>query len=142
MVEKILDNGHLIAIIIKSSYSSEGIEFLTPADFSQQLAYMKREKNHVVLPHTHITIRRVVHFTQEVLFIKSGAVRVDFYSNDQAYIKSKLLKTGDVVFLAGGGHGLKMLEESEIIEVKQGPYVEDKDKVRFKPIDDGKVKLK
>jgi len=76
---------------------------------------------------------RKVEMTQETLFIRSGKVRVDFYSNQQQYVKSAVLVSGDVVLLAGGGHGLEMLEASEIIEVKQGPYDADKDKLRFDP---------
>jgi hypothetical protein len=33
--------------------------------------------------------------------------------------------------LASGGHGFEALEELEMVEVKQGPYVGDKDKTRF-----------
>ena len=71
--------------------------------------------------------------TQETLFIRSGKVRVDFYSNDQHYVRSTILVSGDVILLSAGGHGLEILEPSEIIEVKQGPYDADKDKVRFDP---------
>jgi hypothetical protein len=77
-----------------------------------------------------------------VLFIKSGKVRVDFYDDHQNYYESRILNKNDVILLASGGHGFEMLEVSEIIEVKQGPYSQKKDKKIFKPIDDSKVKLK
>ena len=35
-----------------------------------------------------------------------------------------------------------MLEESEIIEVKQGPYMEEKDKEKFDSISDDKIIMK
>jgi hypothetical protein len=76
-----------------------------------------------------------------VLFIKSGKVRVDFYSTEQEYITSRILYKGDVILLANGGHGFKMLEQSEIIEVKQGPYCGEMDKVRFSPVDESFVKF-
>ncbi|SVD87814.1 uncharacterized protein METZ01_LOCUS440668, partial [marine metagenome] len=76
---------------------------------------------------------------QEVLYIKSGKVRVDFYDNEKCYMESKILVKGDVILLADGGHGFKMLESSEIIEVKQGPYAGDMDKERFKPVKDKDV---
>ena len=79
--------------------------------------------------------------TQEVLFIKSGKVRVDFYSNEQEYLESRILNAGDVILLADGGHGFKMLAPSEIIEVKQGPYCGEMDKVRFEPISEEKIRL-
>jgi mannose-6-phosphate isomerase-like protein (cupin superfamily) len=82
-----------------------------------------------------------VHLTQEVLFIKSGKVRVDFYSNEQVYLESRILNQGDVILLSDGGHGFKMLEPSEIIEVKQGPYCGEQDKVRFEPVEDSIIKI-
>jgi mannose-6-phosphate isomerase-like protein (cupin superfamily) len=74
--------------------------------------------------------REVVH-TNEVLVVKSGRVRVDFYTEDQCYLESRILSSGDVILLAFGGHGFEMLEQSELIEVKQGPYSGDLDKSRF-----------
>jgi hypothetical protein len=134
MVEKITYNTTLLAIIIRRNFSQEGITFFTSDNDSQQLGYMNRPKDYVIQPHRHKLVPREVHLTQEVLFIKSGCVRVDFYDNDQQYIKSSILNSGDVILLSDGGHGFKMLEQSEIIEVKQGPYCGEKDKIRFNEI--------
>ncbi|HVD61867.1 MAG TPA: hypothetical protein VNC11_13425, partial [Gemmatimonadaceae bacterium] len=82
-------------------------------------------------PHVHNPVSRNVHYTQEVLFIKRGKIRVDFYDNDRNYIESRILEGGDVILLATGGHGFEVLEEIEMIEVKQGPYFGDQDKTRF-----------
>jgi len=139
MIEKIFHNDKLLSIIIKSGYCSEGIEFFTPDDYSQQLAYMNRGKNYVIAPHVHCESQRNVRITQEVLFIKTGKVRVDYYDDQKNYLKSKVLHKGDVVLLATGGHGFQMLEASEIIEVKQGPYTGEKDKIRFDPIPNDKI---
>ena len=135
MVEEILCGGTLQALILRAGYSAEGIKFFTPGEFSQQLGYMKRPQGYVIPPHVHNPVAREVHFTKEVLFVKSGKVRVDFYSEDQAYLESRILLRGDVVLLAYGGHGFEMLEASELIEVKQGPYAGDTDKARFEGID-------
>ena len=139
MIEKIFHNDILLSIIIQSGYCSEGIKFFTPDNFSQQLAYMKREKDYVIAPHLHSVHQRHVLITQEVLFIKTGKVRVDFFDDQKNYLKSKILNQGDVVLLAAGGHGFQMLESSEIIEVKQGPYAGEKDKIRFDPIPNDKI---
>ncbi|PWK18637.1 cupin domain-containing protein [Xanthomarina spongicola] len=140
MFEEIKFKDQLLGIIIKSTYEKEGITFFTPDDFSQQLGYMKREKGYVIEPHVHNPVTREVIWTQEVLFIKSGKVRVDFYDDNKNYLESRTLKTGDVVLLASGGHGFSMLETSEIIEVKQGPYSGEKDKTRFEPINEANIK--
>ncbi len=141
MITQIIDNNKLLAIIIRANFEKEGIEFFTPNEFSQQLAYMKREKDHLIQPHVHNIIERNVQYTKEVLLIKSGKVRADFYNDDQKYLKSTILNKGDIILLAFGGHGFKMLEESEIIEIKQGPYLGEMDKVRFDSIIDSEVKI-
>ena len=133
MIENISHNNVILAIIIRAKYEKEGIEFFTPNNFSQQLGYMKHPKGYVINPHTHNIVPREVNLTQEVLYIKKGVIRVDFYETNQNYISSSILKTGDVILLANGGHGFEMMEETVMIEIKQGPYLEEEDKIRFKP---------
>ena len=142
MIEKIaLHNLHL-AIIIRANFNKDGIEFFTNDNDSQQLGYMNRPKDYVIMPHRHNIVQREVHLTQEVLFIKSGKVRVDFYDNEQEYLESRILMQGDVILLADGGHGFVMLEQSEIIEVKQGPYCGERDKVRFDSVKEHRIIIK
>lgn len=133
MIERIEHNNILLAIIIRSNYKKEGISFFTPNDFSQQLGYMNRKKGYVIEPHVHNLVERKVTLTQEVLYIKSGKVKVDFYDDDQNYLENRVVETGDVILLAHGGHGFEILEDAEMIEIKQGPYVGEEDKLRFKP---------
>lgn len=141
MIEQIDFNGKLLSIIIRKEFKKDGIDFFTPNDFSQQLGYMNRPKGYVIPPHVHNPVSREVQYTKEVLYIKSGKVRVDFYDEEQNYLQSTILNAGDVVLLAYGGHGFEMIETSEIIEVKQGPYAGELDKTRFEPIDKEKVRL-
>lgn len=141
MIERIMHDDKLLSVIIRSEYHSDGIEFFTPDDFSQQLAYMNRPENYVIPPHVHNPVSRNVHFTQEVLVIKSGKVRVDYYDDEKNYLESKVLHKGDVVLLAYGGHGFEMLEDSEMIEIKQGPYAGEMDKVRFEPVSTNNVEI-
>ena len=133
MVETIEHEGVVLAIVVRSSYRRDGIEFFTPAEYSQQLAYMKRPSGYVIAPHVHNAVKREVQFTREVLFIRSGRVRVDLYDDDRRRVRDVVLGAGDVILLARGGHGLEMLEECEMIEVKQGPHVGEADKTRFEP---------
>jgi mannose-6-phosphate isomerase-like protein (cupin superfamily) len=131
MIERIVDGDLLLAIVIRKEYKAEGIEFFTENHFSQQLGYMNRSAGYVIPPHKHREVNREVRQTQEVLIIRSGRVRVDLYRDDQQYVDSVIVRAGDVILLASGGHGFEMLEDSEIIEVKQGPYSGDEDKIRF-----------
>jgi len=136
MIEEVKFGQSLLAIIIRSNYKKEGISFFTPGDFSQQLGYMNRPKGYVIDPHVHNLVERKVTLTQEVLYIKSGKVRVDFYNENRDYLESRIVETGDVILLASGGHGFEMIENSEMIEIKQGPYCGDEDKVRFDHVPD------
>lgn len=133
MIERISHGEKLFAIILRKDFACDGIQFFTPGDYSQQLGYMKRDGGYKIQPHIHNKVNRSVDFTNEVLFIKSGLVRVDFYDFERIYIESRELRAGDVILLAQGGHGFEMLETSEIIEVKQGPYAGEGDKTRFPP---------
>ena len=141
MIEHIRHLEEVYATILRADFHSEGIEFFTPDHFSQQLGYMNRPKGYVIPPHVHNPVAREVQFTKEVLIIRSGMVRVDFYDDDQNYLESRILNKGDIVLLAFGGHGFEMLEASEIVEVKQGPYAGESDKTRFEGIDGALAKI-
>jgi len=142
MVEYIKNNEQLLAIILKSSFKEEGIHFFTPNELSQQLAYMKHPSGKKIDPHVHNPVKREVQFTQEVLFLKKGKLRVDFYDDDQNYLESRVLNDGDIILLSTGRHGFEVLEEIEMIEVKQGPYAGEGDKTRFESVSPDKIDIK
>jgi hypothetical protein len=142
LIERIKNNDIELALIIRSTFRGKDIEFFTPENYSQQLGYMNRPSGYIIKPHVHLPVSREVQFTKEVLLIKSGKVRVDFYTDEKEYIESKILERGDVVLLAYGGHGFEVLESCEIIEVKQGPYAGEQDKDRFDPIDHNFIRYK
>lgn len=134
MVEQICDGGKILAIVIPAAYRGEGIHFFTPDDFSQQLAFIGHPAGKVIPPHVHNSVLREVTYTQEVLFVRKGTVRIDFYDDSRRLVRSRLLGAGDAILLVSGGHGLEVLEEAEMIEVKQGPFLGDRDKIRFEPV--------
>ncbi len=129
--EEIYSGDRLLAMVVRNGFCKDGIEFFTPDDFSQQLAYMNRPADYRIAPHVHNPVHREVTNTLEVLFVRRGRVRIDFYDESRAFAGECVLATGDVVLLVSGGHGFTMLEPTEMIEVKQGPYAGDTDKTRF-----------
>ena len=131
MIDMVRAGDELLAVIVTRDFHEPGIHFFTPDEFSQQLAFMRHPAGKVIDPHVHNPVSRSVQYTQEVLFVKSGKLRVDFYDHERQYLESRILQGGDVILLAAGGHGFEMLEEVEMIEVKQGPYAGDQDKTRF-----------
>jgi hypothetical protein len=133
LIEEIRHAEQLLAIIIYAEFREAGVHFFTPNELSQQLAYMHHPAGKIIDPHVHNPVPREVHYTQEVLLIKSGRLKVDFYSDDREFLESRVLGALDVILLVQGGHGFEMLEAVEMIEVKQGPYVGELDKTRFSP---------
>jgi mannose-6-phosphate isomerase-like protein (cupin superfamily) len=131
MKEEILIDGELCAIIVRASFDEPGIHFFTSNDLSQQLASMSYAPGKVIPAHLHNPVPRNVSYTQEALFIRKGKVRVDFYTQQREYHLSRVLGVGDVILLISGGHGFEVLEDLNMVEVKQGPYVGDGDKTRF-----------
>jgi hypothetical protein len=141
MIERIEHDGVLLALIVPSTFAAPGIHFFTPDSFSQQLAAMRHPAGKVIEPHVHNSVAREVQFTQEVVFIRHGKLRVDFYTADRAYLESRVLGAGDVILLASGGHGFEVLEEVDMVEVKQGPYAGDRDKTRFVGVEPGQLRV-
>jgi hypothetical protein len=130
-VERIEHKGQTLALIVRNEFSAPGVNFFTPNELSQQLAYMSHPAGKVISAHFHNPVHRVVAYTQETLFIKRGRLRVDFFDIDQVYLESRELRSGDVILLITGGHGFEVLDDLEMIEVKQGPYAGDNDKTCF-----------
>ena len=127
-VERIEHDGEMLALIVRDEFRNPGVTFFTPNELSQQLAFMRHPAGKVIAPHIHNAVPLSVAYTQETLFIKRGRLRVDFFGADQSYLESRELGPGDVVLLIKGGHGFEVLDDVEMIEVKQGPYAGDRDK--------------
>jgi hypothetical protein len=107
------------------------VSFYSEPHFSQQLGFISHPAGHTVQPHVHNPVPREVVYTQETLFVRQGRIRVDLYRTDRTPLCSRVLTDGDVILLATGGHGLEVLDDSSIVEVKQGPYAGFDDKIRF-----------
>jgi hypothetical protein len=132
-VDEVREGDRLVALIIRASYHADGIRFFTDPSLSQQLGYLRRPKGHVIGSHIHNKLHRDVEYTQEVLIVRKGRLRVDLYGDDHAFLADRVLGPGDIILLASGGHGFEMLDEVEMIEVKQGPYTPTDDKTFFTP---------
>lgn len=142
LVERVVFDNIEYAIIIRANHQADGIEFLTRGDYSQQIAYMHHPADKVIDAHVHNHEKRDVSLMQEVLIIKKGKLRVDFYFPDERkYLGSISLEKDDIILLAYGGHGFKVLEEVEMVEVKQGPYLGERDKSRFESVNDTQIKM-
>lgn len=124
--------GTLIAIVLAKSLKTKGVTFFTPPDFSQQVGLLRHEKGSLIKPHLHKIVHRKVAVTQEVLHVKKGKIEVYLYDEKKKLVARRILRSGDTILLANAGHGIKVLETSMILEIKQGPYagVDDKEYIK------------
>jgi hypothetical protein len=129
MIETIVYQQKILAILVSHMFKEPGIHFFTPDQFSQQLGYINYPAGKVIQPHIHNSVRREVEYTQEVLFVRKGKLRVDFYGTQQEYVESRTLETGDAIVLVSGGHGFEILEDIELFEVNH-------DRTRFEGVSD------
>jgi mannose-6-phosphate isomerase-like protein (cupin superfamily) len=131
IVENIESDGKILAVIIRAQFNPPGVHFVTPPEFSQQLAYMRHSAGKVIKPHLHNAVERTVQRTQEVLLLRRGRLRANIFDERLRWVATVDLEAGDVILLAFGGHGFEALEDIELIEVKQGPYGGEGDKTHF-----------
>ena len=128
---EIRNKQNLYALIIKKKrrFIKNGVDFLTRDKDLLQLGFINHKKNHHIKYHIHLKKTRIINYCTEVLLIEKGKVKIKFFDNNSSDIKKdKILNKGDIIILFQGGHGFKILEKTQIIEIKQGPYVEGKDK--------------
>lgn len=128
-IEFIKKGQDLLAVIIKNGYVGNGTQFFTPEHFPQQVGFISKKKGEIVPAHTHKQIQREISLTQEVLFLRKGSAKVNFYDLEKKYFDSRILNEGDIILLTGAGHSYEALENTDMIEIKQGPYLGKDDKI-------------
>jgi hypothetical protein len=121
-IEWISDNTCTVAIVIKQDFQKDGLNFISKPDFPLQLGINRYVKGSVIKSHYHINREIIVKTLQEIILIKNGSVLVKLYDSKNVLFKSLTLTQGDLIFFISGGHGFEVLEDTTIIEVKQGPY--------------------
>lgn len=123
-------DGALVAIIVRRDFRKEGCNFLTKEDFPLQMGINSYPKGERIKAHFHLKKSVLIEVLQELLLIRVGKVIVNLYDSKSAFLESVTLESGDLIFFAGGGHGLEICEDTTFLEIKQGPYIgREKDKV-------------
>jgi mannose-6-phosphate isomerase-like protein (cupin superfamily) len=141
MLQQITYQGNLLAIVVSHKFKQPGIHFFTPDDMAQQLGYIQYQPGKKIEPHYHVDQVTEIRNSQEVLLLRKGKLRVDFYTDQQQYLESHVLEAGDLVMLVSGGHGFEVLEEIEMFEVRQGPYLGEQQRIRFPGTNPDDVKI-
>ena len=123
-MEKIFYKNTLIAVKFKK-FKNGAIPLTDPLEPLQVLVH-KRQKGKHTPAHMHTPKERITQKLQECLVVMKGKIRIDFYGLDKKFFKSIYLSAGEIVIFMNGGHAVHLLQDSEIVEVKNGPFVEDK----------------
>lgn len=113
----------LLATIIRRVMGYQlGVSFPSKSSDQLQVGLLSHHAGHAVKPHRHPPQMRTIVGTEEALIVMSGSVTLTLYNSAGIEEAVRRLGPGDIAVLHGGGHGLYVDEDSEIVEIKQGPY--------------------
>ena len=133
IMEKININGQEVAVFIPKISTDKRIDFFTSASDQLQIAAFSMNSGETIQPHMHLEQKRELLETHEIIFIQEGILIVNLYSDSERdeIFKSIEMHQGDLIYLKGGIHGFTIGEDCKFIEIKQGPFVDGKDKIKL-----------
>lgn len=130
-IEHITWHDQHIATIIRSNYMPDQTTFVTPDSYYQQAGFVVYSKGKTIQRHTHLPLQRHLTGTPETLIVRKGKAEVDLYALDRSILGTWVLEEGDIILLVAGGHGFRLLDDTVLLEIKQGPYTGLKEKETF-----------
>lgn len=130
-VEIIEDEGQPLTYVVRTSAPPAETTFLTPPEFKQQVGFVVYPKDGEIPRHVHLPLERRLVGTSEVILVQQGRCLLDIYTDDRRLVATRELGPGDLMLMVGGGHGFRMLEDTVLLEIKQGPYTGLDEKERF-----------
>ncbi len=130
-IEQVVSNGRILAYIIRGETEPRETSFITPSEVNLQMGFVVYPTGGEVRPHVHLPLERRIQGTAEVLLVRKGRCELDVYGERREKVATYELRQGDVVLLVAGGHGIRMMEDTVFLEVKQGPYTGLVEKERF-----------
>tara|TARA_E500000081_G_C5814269_1_gene210580 strand:- start:93 stop:518 length:426 start_codon:yes stop_codon:yes gene_type:complete len=130
-VENITYNNQLYASYFNLENISDGLEFLTQDDSFIQVGTWNYKKGKILDAHFHNEFERKAYRTQEVVYVLKGAIECSIYTTKGKFIYSKTINENTLIIQYQGVHEYEILEDSQIIEIKNGPYFgPEKDRTR------------
>lgn len=130
-VERISWNGQPLCYIVRRGANPEKTMFVTPPEFSLQVGFIVYGAEQTIPRHVHRPIERRITGTSEVLLVQKGRCEIDLYNDDRQMVATRVLNAGDIMIMFSGGHGFRMLDDTVLLEIKQGPYPGVDEKERF-----------
>lgn len=102
----------------------DGLNFYSQDNDFIQVGIWGYDEGKELKAHIHNEVKREVLWTQEVLFVRKGKVLANIFDTAENKISEIEVNAGDVIILLRGGHGYDILEDgTQVLEVKNGPYV-------------------
>jgi mannose-6-phosphate isomerase-like protein (cupin superfamily) len=130
-IEIISANGQTLCYVIRENTQPRQTTFITPPDSKQQVGFIVYSKGGVIARHIHRPLERHIIGMSEVLVVRSGHCQIEVYDEQESKVAVRDLFQNDVVIMVGGGHGFRILEDTVLLEIKQGPYLGAEDKKMF-----------
>ncbi len=130
-VETVEHDGKVLCILVRATPWPTQTEFYTPNDYNMQLGNIVYPAGSAIPRHSHRPVTRTVTGTSEVLVVQKGEMFIDLYDDDRNLVATHKMTAGDAVALVSGGHGFRLIEDTVLLEVKQGPYSGVQEKDRF-----------
>lgn len=131
LIEEVHSGKQLIAIIIRAGWIPEKRTFVSSNEANFQLGYFVYAAGNEVPRHSHLPCARTIHETSEFVLVRQGRCEMDLYGEDQRLLRTVELRQGDAALLLAGGHGFRLLEDTVLLDIKQGPYRGPEEKERF-----------
>src|SRR5262249_25682232 len=122
VIETIEADGAVLAYIAHAGPLPDTTTFLTPDDCNLQVGHIVYPARGEIARPVHLPIERHLVGSTEVLIVQRGRCEVDVYTDDERLITTRELGEGDIVIAVSGGHGFRTLEDTVLLEIKQGPY--------------------
>jgi hypothetical protein len=130
-LETIAADGVVLAYLARNRPFPEQTTFLTPEDCNLQVGQVVYAGDTRIARHMHLPVERRLTGTTEVLIVQRGRCEVDMFDLDRQLVATRELHVGDMLIAVAGGHGFRVLEDTVLLEVKQGPYPGGAEKERF-----------
>ena len=126
-------NHQILSIVYKEEDWVKGLNFITPDELYIQVGSWWYNKGKKLDSHVHNNFERKTLRTQEMTYVRKGSMRVLLYDDNQKLLEDFILNEGDTAVFAYGGHGYEILDDdTQIIEAKNGPFIDVKtDKTKF-----------
>jgi quercetin dioxygenase-like cupin family protein len=131
VIETISSDGVVLAYLARAGGPPTRTTFLTPDECNLQVGRVVYPAGGQIARHMHLPVERHLVGTTEVLMVERGRCEVDVYAEDRSVVATRELRAGDILIALGGGHSFRLLEDTVLLEIKQGPYYPGVDKERF-----------